>query len=90
MLGTMNDITERRKSEDLILRVARSIIAHTGQSFLRSLVTELARALEVDYAFIAEMKKDSPSTMQTVAVLANGQIAENFAYDLRHTLARTS
>ena len=85
MLGTMNDITERRRSEDLILRVARSIIAHTGQSFLSSLVTELARALDVEYAFVAEIKKDSPSTMQTVAVLANGQIAGNFAYDLRHT-----
>jgi len=73
MLGTMSDITERRKSEDLILRVARSI-AHTGQSFLSSLVTELARALDVEYAFVAEIKKDSPSTMETVAVLANGQI----------------
>jgi PAS domain S-box-containing protein len=85
MLGTMSDITERRRSEGFILRVARSIVSHTGQSFLSSLVTELARALDVEYAFVAEIKKDSPGTMQTVAVLSNGQIAGNFAYDLRHT-----
>lgn len=85
MLGIMNDVTERRKAQDLILRVGRSIGAHTGQSFLRSLVTELARALEADYAFIAELKQNLPGRVQTVAVFAKGQVAENFEYDLRHT-----
>ena len=84
MLGIMNDITERRRSEDLILRVARSITAYTGQSFLSSLVTELSRALDVDYAFVAELKKNLPGTVHTVAVLAKGQVVENFDYALRH------
>jgi signal transduction histidine kinase len=85
MLGTMNDITERRKAQDLILRVGRSIGAHTGQSFLRSLVTHLAQALDVDYAFVGELKRNLPGRVKTVAVLANGQVVDNFEYDLVHT-----
>ena len=85
MLGTMNDVTERRKAQDLILRVGRSIGAHTGQSFLRSLVTHLSQALDVDYAFVGELKRNLPGRVQTVAVLANGQVVENFEYDLVHT-----
>jgi len=85
MLGTMNDVTERRKAQGLILRVGRSIGAHTGQSFLRSLVTHLAQALDVDYAFVGELKRNLPGRVQTVAVFAKDQVVENFEYDLVHT-----
>ncbi len=58
MLGTMNDYGAK-ESPRISSSSCRSVSAHTGQSFLRSLVTELARALEVDYAFVAELKKNA-------------------------------
>jgi hypothetical protein len=51
------------------------------------LVEHLARALEADHAFIAELMVENLDRVRTIAVCAHGQIVANFEYDLPTPLA---
>ena len=55
------------------------------EAFFRSLMQYLAKTLVADYAFVGEMSPEHDNMIRTVAVYADGQIAPNFAYDLRNT-----
>jgi PAS domain S-box-containing protein len=45
----------------------------------------LGKTLAADYVFVGAMSPEHHNMIRTVAVYANGQIAPNFAYDLRDT-----
>jgi PAS domain S-box-containing protein len=74
---------ERRRLEEALRDTARGVSATTGDTFFRSLVAYLSRALEADYAFIGELS--GGSSIQTTAVCVDGQIVPNFEYSLLHT-----
>jgi GAF domain-containing protein len=65
--------------------IAEGVSAATGEAFFRSLMQYLAKTLAADYAFVGEMSPEHSHLIRTVAVCADGQIAPNFSYELRHT-----
>jgi len=77
-------ITEQKRTEQLIEHIAAGVAGETGDVFFRSLVTQLAMCLDLDYAFVGEMEPDGKG-VRTVAVYENGKIGENFRYDLEGT-----
>jgi len=84
-LAMVNDITERKRAEDNLLAIARGVSATTGETFFHSLVAQLARMLDADYAFMGELVEGADDSIQTVAVHAHGQTVANFQYALSGT-----
>ncbi|MGB7543778.1 MAG: EAL domain-containing protein [Burkholderiales bacterium] len=76
------DVTARKTHEALLFNIAQGVAAETGESFFRSLVNHLANGLGADFAFIGELTPENPSRVRTIAVVRDGQAAENFEYDL--------
>jgi diguanylate cyclase (GGDEF)-like protein/PAS domain S-box-containing protein len=79
----IHDVTARRHTEQTIQRIVKATAAALGEAFFTSVVRELAAALNTRYACVCELV--SPGRARTVAVSADGSIAENFEYDLRGT-----
>jgi len=82
MVGTMLDISERKRLEELVFSIARGISPDTGEPFFRSVVKYLALSLSADIAFIAETDSGEMSTARTIAVFKDGALSENFDYPL--------
>lgn len=81
----VQDITERKRAEELVLNIARGVSAATGEQFLRSLVKHLADMFQADLVFIGELEHTYPKRIRTIAVYANGAEAADFAYNLAQT-----
>ncbi len=77
------EISERRRSEDVLRVLAESTGSATGEPFLRSLTRHLADTLAIKWAHIAELT--SSERVRTVAVRADGRFAPDFEYDLAGT-----
>lgn len=78
-------LTEHKRVETAVRAIAEGVSAATGEAFFRCLMQYLAKTLAADYAFVGEMSPEHDNMIRTVAVYADGQIAPNFAYDLRDT-----
>ncbi len=85
VLGTYEDVTERKRSEEALRRVAEGLTTATGEAFYRSLVQSLGEALGVRYAFIGRMVPQDSTKIETLAVYANGQVVDNMVYELGGT-----
>lgn len=80
ILTIVRDITERKRSETLLMNVARGVSAEVGEAFFRSLVGHLARELGADYAFIGELVGED--RVRTLAFVGDGAILQNAEYRL--------
>jgi diguanylate cyclase (GGDEF)-like protein/PAS domain S-box-containing protein len=76
---------ERRRAQSALQDVAHAVSGVTGEEFFRTLVLDLARALDVDYAFVGKIADGRDDAVQTVAVNARGRLADNFIYQLKGT-----
>jgi PAS domain S-box-containing protein len=75
------DISARKRGDALMRKAARSISAHTGTAFFRSVVQFLCDALEADMAFVGELLPDG-AHVRTLTFCRDGVLAENFEYAL--------
>lgn len=78
----------RGQTEESLLQIATGVSAASGETFFRSLVEHLSRALRADYGFIAQLMENNLDRVRTVAVYAHGNLVDNFEYDLTHTPCR--
>ncbi len=79
----VRDVTMRRHAEQTIQAVVKGTSASLGEQFFRSLVLELAAALNTRYALVAEVV--SPERIRSVAMCAAGQMTQNLEYVLAET-----
>ncbi len=84
-IETVNDLTERVQTEEAIRAVTEGIGDATGEEFFPRLVTNLARALVVDYAFVGELEPVERKSVHTITVCAHGAVIDNFSYQLHGT-----
>ena len=84
-ISVVKDITERKRVEEALRDMAQRAPAAGSVAFLRSLVMHLAKALDVHYAYLAELTGDAKDVVQTIVVCADGMIRENFAFPLSGT-----
>jgi PAS domain S-box-containing protein len=80
--AVLRDITERKKNENALKKIAEAISPVSGQEFFRILVTYLAETLEMDYAFVGSLSQQNPQVIDTMAVYAHGELSNNISYDL--------
>ncbi len=69
---------------EILRRLVEGTARATGTEFFESLVRNLSAALDVAYAFVAELT-DQPTRVRTRALWGNGALLENVAYDLAGT-----
>ncbi|NET58268.1 MAG: PAS domain S-box protein [Symploca sp. SIO2E6] len=79
------DITEHKRMDEALRNLVLGISSTNGEAFFQSLVAYLAKALEVEYAFVGELVNSQYERMRTVAFCMDGEITDNFDYDLAGT-----
>jgi PAS domain S-box-containing protein len=84
-VGVVQDITDQKQAEESLRNIAAGVSAQTGEAFYSQLVKHLTRLFDAEYAFIGLIDKTDPQTINTLAVWANNQPADNFSYSLEGT-----
>ncbi|RJQ43615.1 MAG: PAS domain S-box protein [Gaiellales bacterium] len=84
LFGVARDITERKRSEEMLMDIVEGISGDTGLPFFQSLTTRLRKALGAGIAFVGELNREQDS-ITTIAVDAHGEQADNFEYSLKGT-----
>ncbi len=74
----LHDVTEEHLMASLLRGISEVSGAQTGLAFFQSLVRQLAEGMDADYALIATLD-DSKMRIATLAVYAEGRLAENFS-----------
>ena len=78
----VKDVTVTRQAERILHTLIKGTAAAVGDEFFRTLVLELASALQVHCAFVGELVPDNPNRIRTIAVCLDGKLVDNFEYSL--------
>ncbi|MDC0835586.1 PAS domain S-box protein [Geitlerinema sp. CS-897] len=89
VIATGIDITERQQMEDALRNLVTGMSCRHGNAFFQSLVTYLARALQVERAFVAQLSDDG-TCVRTLAQCDGGRSIENEEYFLDATPLRAA
>jgi diguanylate cyclase (GGDEF)-like protein/PAS domain S-box-containing protein len=84
MVGTVQDITERKRMENLLKFLAQGEWLKSNEEFLSALADYLGRVLGLDYVIIDKLSADS-AFAETVAIYARGAMIPNMQYSLQYT-----
>jgi two-component system cell cycle sensor histidine kinase/response regulator CckA len=84
MVGTVQDITERVRSENMLRNIANKVSVKTGHEYFQSLAEFIAKEMNMEYALVGRYNRDS-NKVNTIAVYAHGRITDNMIYDLHET-----
>jgi PAS domain S-box-containing protein len=84
IVGFARDISERKRTEELLRFIAQGEWLNRGEIFLNALVRYLGQMLHVDYVIIDKISSDS-TYAETVALYAKGDVVPNMRYLLQGT-----
>lgn len=84
-LGIATDISEHRREEDRLRQVVEGTSATTGEHFFRSLVEQLAAALDTRGAFACELTDPKQQHLRSLSTWVDGEHAVALDYDARGT-----
>ncbi len=87
VVGVGHDVTDRRRTQETLRLLTEGANAATGDAFFRSIVLNLTRALDMQYALVGELVPDGPGTerVRTIAVANGSDILDNIDYALEGT-----
>ncbi len=80
-----NQIVERQQAEQILQSIVAGTASVTGEEFFPALVKNLATALDVRCAFVAEIANHQPTSLKTLAFWAGDKAEANFEYHLAGT-----
>ena len=80
---------ERLTVETALRKLSHGLSAASGQPAFTSLVHALAEAADAEIAFIGRIIDDAQDRVETLAVVIDGAIVDNFTYDLAGTPCAT-
>jgi formate hydrogenlyase transcriptional activator len=83
LLAASREVTEWKRSDQLLHAIIEGTSAVAGEEFFRSLVQRLAEGLGVRWVFVAECLPNLRA--RTLAYWKSDRLASNFEYDLRGT-----
>jgi two-component system, NtrC family, sensor kinase len=73
------EILERRQAEQMLQRIVAATASVTGEEFFPALVQNLAQALDVRYAFVAEVECDrAEQNLKTLAFWVDSEIENDW------------
>jgi PAS domain S-box-containing protein len=84
-VAIVRDVSERQKSEETLRQISLGVSTATGEEFLRSLLKQLSKALQNDYAFLVELSGNEPEQFTTLSLAEQGNIMRSSQCDLTNT-----
>jgi signal transduction histidine kinase/CheY-like chemotaxis protein len=75
------------RAEETLRNIVKGVSATTDTHFLQKVVEYLAKMLQQDYVYIAQLKEDNPNKMKTIAGFAHNKPSE-IEYDLANSLCQ--
>ncbi|CAG0993006.1 two-component system, NarL family, sensor histidine kinase EvgS [Phycisphaerales bacterium] len=85
LVGSLSDITDRKRAENALRSVVEATSGVTGEAFFRTLTANLAAALGVRWAVIATIDEKEPGDARTLSVNEHGREAAPMHYRLAGT-----
>ncbi len=85
-VALIRDVTERKKAEETLKHIGLGVSASTGEEFVRSLVKELSKALQSEFAFVVETIKKGEENVCTLVIAEHGAIRSKTNYKLANTI----
>ena len=79
-VSVVKDITDRKRIEEALRKIAQSNPTPGSIAFLRSLVKDLCHAINVPVVILADLENAANDNAQTVVIFANGAFLENFGW----------
>ncbi len=80
VMGTIHDITERKRIERALETVSTDLIALDGGAYFEAAVGRLAALLGADIAFITQVDRAHAGGLRTLALCEDGALVPNFGY----------
>lgn len=80
----MHDLTERKRTEDVLKFIAQGAWMQSGEEFLIALTRFLSQMLAVDYVAINKLTAE-PGYVETVAIYGKDAVIPNTRYPLQDT-----
>ena len=87
--GVATDITARKRVEEALQGASLAVSGAGGSSIFQALARYLATIIGSDWVFIAVRDSERARCMRVLALWRDGELAENFDYDLRGTPCET-
>jgi PAS domain S-box-containing protein len=84
-VALIRDVTERKRSEETLRHIGMGVSAATGKEFVRSLVKQLSKALNSDFAFVVETIKKGDENVCSLIIAEQGNIRSKINYKLAGT-----
>lgn len=81
----LTDSSERKRTERMLQKIARSTATVTGDHYFQTLVSELVAAFGVRIAFITECANQAMTRVRTLAFCKDNEFRETIEYDLAGT-----
>ncbi|MBN1654966.1 MAG: PAS domain S-box protein [Deltaproteobacteria bacterium] len=72
------DVTERKRASEALRAAVEGTAGETGEAFFKTMVRSIAKALDVRYAMVAELRGNPPAELTPIAAWINGEFYENF------------
>lgn len=83
--GIARDITEQKRDQELLLKVAEGVSSAVGEEFFESLVRYVAAALDARFAVVGRLDDESGRVARTIAACGDSEPLPNFEYTLAGT-----
>lgn len=87
--GVATDITARKRVEEALQGASLAVSGAGGGSIFQALARYLATIIGSDWVFIAVRDSERARCMRVLALWRDGELAENFDYELRGTPCET-
>jgi PAS domain S-box-containing protein len=75
-------IDDRKQREQALQSLVEGTASHTGEAFFQTCIYHIANLLKVDAVIIGKLKPGASRSVSTLSCYIDGQLHENFDYDL--------
>jgi len=84
-LGTVQDITERKQTEDALQFLSTGITDLSGEAFFSEMAVQAAKLLGLEIGFVGKLLATQPLRIRAVGLSIDGQALPPVEYDLAQT-----
>lgn len=84
-MGTLTEITERKKLELAMTALSTDLIALDGAAYVEMAARRIASLLDADAVIISRLDRTRPDHLHTLAVVRDGALVPNFSFAIAGT-----
>jgi len=85
VFSIVHNITERKRTENIIKNIAEGVSSTTGKAFFHQLILQMAKLFHAHYAFISLIDENDPIMLNTFVLCIDHQIVDNISYAFQNS-----